>query len=924
MKHFQSGMGPLFTAVLSLALAACGGGSTESMLASAKDYLAKNDPKAAVIQIKNALQKNPESPEARYLMGTALLNSGDMAAAEVELRKAFQLKYPSDQVMPQLATAMLAQGQYKKLIDEFSKAPLESNHAKAQIQTLLASAYSALNKPGESHEALLAALAAEPGYVPALIGQVRQKAVDKDFDGALAAIEGIIATSPANLEAWKLKGDILMAGKGQPKEALAAYRKMVELKPNYLSAHTSILTILLGQGDVEAASAQLEQLKKIAPNSAQTKFLQAQLAYQKRDFKTAREEAQQLLRVAPNNPKALQLAGAIELQLRSYVQAEAMLNKAVTAAPEMGLAWRLLIVTYLRSGQPAKALTALNQGLGKGYNDPEIDSIAGEVYLQNGDPKKAEEHFAKAAKLDPQNAKKQTSLALLHLMGSKSEAAFGELQDIATSDSGVTADMALISAHLRRGDFDKALKAIDGLEKKQPDKPLAPNLRGRALLAKKDMAGARKSFERALALDPAFFPAVASLAGLDMADKKPEEAKKRFEAVLAKDPKNGQALLAMAELAVRTGASKDDVAKLINKAVEANPTEAGPRLLLIDFYLGAKDQKQAMNAAQSAVSTVPDNADLLAALGRVQLAAGEANQAIATFNKVVALQPLSTKPLLQLADAQMVAKNKDGAAQALRKALDVKPDLIDAQRGLIMLSIDAKKYAEAVATARAVQKQRPKEAVGYILEGDVAVVQKNWESAVGAYRAGLKETPSPELAVKLHSALLAGNKTPDAEKFAAGWLKDQGTDVSFPLYLGDLAIVRKDYVGAEKNYMSVVKIQPNNAVAYNNLAWVTGRLNKPGAIEFAETAVKLAPNQPAFMDTLAMLFSDKDDYAKALEWQTKAVTAQPQNTVFKLNLAKIYIKGGKKDLARKELDELAKLGDKFGGQSEVASLLKSL
>jgi predicted Zn-dependent protease len=78
------------------------------------------------------------------------------------------------------------------------------------------------------------------------------------------------------------------------------------------------------------------------------------------------------------------------------------------------------------------------------------------------------------------------------------------------------------------------------------------------------------------------------------------------------------------------------------------------------------------------------------------------------------------------------------------------------------------------------------------------------------------------------------------------------------------------------------------------------------------------------MDTLAMLLSDKGDYAKAVDLQTKVVTLQPQNPVFKLNLAKIQIKGGKKDLAKAQLDELFKLGDKFGGQKEVAELMKSL
>jgi Tfp pilus assembly protein PilF len=50
----------------------------------------------------------------------------------------------------------------------------------------------------------------------------------------------------------------------------------------------------------------------------------------------------------------------------------------------------------------------------------------------------------------------------------------------------------------------------------------------------KDSAGARKSFESALAINPAYFPAAERLARLDLADKKPDDAKKRMEAVLAR------------------------------------------------------------------------------------------------------------------------------------------------------------------------------------------------------------------------------------------------------------------------------------------------------------------------------------------------------------------------------------------------------
>jgi Flp pilus assembly protein TadD len=77
-------------------LAACGGGAgdpPEKLIASAKEYIAKNDNQAAVIQLKNALQKDINSAEARFLLGKTLLAQGDAVAAAVELRKARELKY---------------------------------------------------------------------------------------------------------------------------------------------------------------------------------------------------------------------------------------------------------------------------------------------------------------------------------------------------------------------------------------------------------------------------------------------------------------------------------------------------------------------------------------------------------------------------------------------------------------------------------------------------------------------------------------------------------------------------------------------------------------------------------------------------------------------------------------------------------------
>jgi cellulose synthase operon protein C len=908
--------------LLALALTACSGEKPETMLASARDYMAKDDLKSAVIQVKNALQENPDLAEARYILGVALLRGGDAVGAETELRRAMALKFPDEKVAPPLAQALLAQGQFKKLIDEFGGKDLPLPAAKAELLTTMASAYLAARNQDLAKTTLDAALAADPSYLPAHLLAIHQQAGGGDIDGAIASIDRLLAKAPTSHDAFKLKGDLLVA-KSNLDQALEAYRKAVDIKSDFLPARTAALNLLLFQGKLDEAGKELDAAKKLAPNNPSVRYFDTQLAYQKKDFNKAKESIQQLLKMAPDSPQALVLAARIELQVGSTLQAETFLTKALAIAPESAFARQLLISSYLRSGQSQKALALLQPMLKETDTNSAVSALAGEAYLQSGDVKKAEEYFAKAAKKDPKNTRTRTALALTHL-ASGNTSGVGELQAIAESDSSTIADMALISINLRRGEFDKALIAIDGLEKKQPDKPLAANLRGRTLLAKKDIPGARKAFERAASIDPTFMPAIVSLASIDVAEKKPEQARKRFQDVLLKVPNQPQALLALAELRAREGGSKEEVIELINRAIATNPSEKIPRLLLVDLHLRSKDNKLALAAAQSAASAIPDNPEILDALGRAQLASGDTNQAISTFNRVVLLQPSSPLPQMRLAEANMVAKDRAAAKQSLRRALEVKPDHLDAQQALIRLAVEAKDYADATGIARTVQKQRPKESVGYQFEGDIAVLQKKFDVAAEAYRAALKQGAFPEVAVKNYVVLKAAGKLAEAEKFGASWLGDNPKDVALRMYLANDALGSNNLSAAEKLYQAVVQIQPNNAIAYNNLAWVTGQLKKDGAISYAEKAIALVPNQPAYMDTLATLLMDKNDLAKALEWQNKALSLQPSSGEFKLNLARIHIKSGNKEQARKELDDLAKLGDKFGGQAQVAELRKSL
>jgi putative PEP-CTERM system TPR-repeat lipoprotein len=619
------------------------------------------------------------------------------------------------------------------------------------------------------------------------------------------------------------------------------------------------------------------------------------------------------------------LAGATEYSLQSYALAESHLSKVLQRAPEHTVSRRLLILTYLRMGETEKALKVLKPVLGKIDKDPSMLAVAGEAYMMHGDHTQAAHYFGKAAALDPADNLKRTAVAVNLVAKGDTERGLRELEQIAADDTGIRADLALIATHMQRRAYDTALKAIASLEKKQPTNPAIHNLRGGVLLAKNDAAGARRSFERALELSPGFFPAVAMLARLDVADKKPDAAKQRLDAVLAKDPRHRDALLALAGLRSTGGSgAAAEVVGLLNRAISAHPNDPVPRIALVSYHLRTRDAKKAVTAAQEALFAIPNHLEIMEAAGRAYAAGGDANQALAVYMKLASLQPSSPQPYLRMAELHLATKNKEAASVDLRKALSLQPDYLDAQRAVIALAVQDGRVQEALATAKEVQKQRPKQAIGYLYEGDIHAGSKQWQEAAAAYRRGLKENPSVQLAIRLHDLLITSGNKAGADQFAAAWFKERPKEQPLRLHLAQRAMVQNDFEAATQHYRKLLDNQPNNVALLNNLAWVSSRIKDPKAIAYAEHANKLAPEQPVIMDTLGTLLVEQGDTERGLELLRKASALAPQAADIRLNLAKGQLKAGQKDAAKKELDELSKLGEKFPRHAEVKQLKQGL
>ncbi len=240
-------------ALVLLGLPACGGKSDTELIASAKSYLAKNDTKAAVIELKSALQKNPSSGEARFLLGDTLLKGGDPAAALIELDKAHDLHYSEDDVLPPLAQALMATGGAKKVAELYGTVTLSKPVAAADLKTTVATAFAVLGQRDRSQAAIDDALRLDPKNVGARLWQARLTAGSGKIDDALGQVDGVIADDPKSQAAWQLKGDLLWAGKRDLDGAVKAYQQCIAIAPG-LPARP------FGADDADAPASRRERL----------------------------------------------------------------------------------------------------------------------------------------------------------------------------------------------------------------------------------------------------------------------------------------------------------------------------------------------------------------------------------------------------------------------------------------------------------------------------------------------------------------------------------------------------------------------------------------------------------------------------------------------------------------------------------------
>lgn len=912
----------LLVSLLVIALSGCGK-SPEQHLQEGNALLDKRDYKAAILEFKTVLQEEPGNRDARLLLGKTYLANGLYADAEKELVKAREQGSSNDEVIPALAKALLKQNQVQKLLELELPTTVMSGKALASVHVIRAEAMLMQNKKEEARSSLAQAEGADPTLPELLLLKARVSGSERNFPEAYRIVDAVLASNPKFVDGHYYKAALLEA-EGKSEQAIQSYQKALEIDPKDWRSHLAISDIQLQMGHKEAGVKSLQAAERVEPNMPLVKYARGMYELRNNNLKAANESLTQLVRIAPDFVPA-QLASAMaNLGLGNYEQSLKMSQNVLTKQPGNVLAARVVAASQIQSGDPKDALATLAPFLKTHANDAQLFALAGEASLQSKDFQQASEFLKHAETLAPENANIKNRQAASLLAVGQAEQALAELESsVKLSDKVGKADVALVAINLKRKQFDQALKAIAALEQKLPSHAATQNMRAVALIGKNDRNGARKALENAITLDAKFYPAVANLALLDLAEQNPAAAKRRFETLLEKDANNLPAMLALADMSLLNKQEKEYVAWL-EKAAKAHPKALEPHTLLARYHLAKQENSKAVAVAQDVLKNDPNNLQAINLLGETQMASKDAKASVEAFREMVQLAPDSADAHLRLGVALAMTNNIDEARNSLNKALKIKPDYLAAMDAQIRLDMQGKKPEAALQWARKIQMVSPKSPLGFDREGSIHISQKRYPLAVKAFQAALDNGSGTQTLIQLHMALDRSGETKSANSKLEGWLKIHPMDVIARTYFASQLVKAGQKQMAITQYEEVLKQKPNEALVLNNLASLYHSNKDPRALALAENAHKSQPENPIIQDTLGWILIEQGQGKRALELLSKAVAKLDKNPTVQYHYAVALGRSGNTAKAKDILQTLLADGAKFSEREAAIQFLGGL
>jgi tetratricopeptide (TPR) repeat protein len=853
------------------------------------------------------LSQGGDTPALETALGTLAFREHDLKTAADDFQRAQKLDPKFSAVYSALGGLYLAQNDLKQAETAFKTAaelspvrsPRRIQYARFEMQT---------GGLAAGRDALEEIVKKAPDYLPAWVGLAEIALLEKNLDDCAASLNRVLARDAGNYDALLLNGQLDLT-RGEIAKAVAELEKMTKtypqasrvhyqlalayfannepgkgvnslnqalsLDPDFAEASLVLAEVEIKNGDSDSAVASLKQLIQRQPQITQASLVLADAYRIQGNFDGAQEIYRQLEKSFPQDPQIPLLAGATFVQQKNNEQARAEFNRAFEISTNTLPALQQLVNLDLMEKQYAEAIQLIQKEVGKNPDQAELRLLMARVFLAQGDKAQAETALKKVTELRPEG---DTAYLLL-----------GQLY----ADSKQN-DQALANLKLAVEKNPKSIVGLMALGMFQNDM--------------KNYSAAAEAYEKLLAVNPVFSPALNNLAylyseNLNQLDRAYELAQKARE-LLPNEPstedtlgwilcKKGQYESALSllqdsasklpgepEIQFHLGMAnymtgREDAARAwFRQALDSHKDFSAKdecslclSLLTVDPKTAGADERAIL---EKRMAGRPDDPVALARLGAIYQRDGETDKAIGLYETALKANPKNVKAMVVLIPLY-TPKNVQKAFDLARAAYKLSPDEPGLPHMLGRLAYQMGNYKLSFGLLQDTVQNRAGDSTAlydfalaaYSLGkvSDAATTMQN------ALQAALPPAQSNQAALFLDMISLAADPAQAAAATArvAGILK---TDSDYVPALMAMAVINEqntNLAGAQQGYEKILSDYPDFAPAQRGLAILYAA--NPGktarAYELAMKARDDFPNDSALTKALGIILFQQGDYSRA-------------------------------------------------------------
>ncbi len=630
---------------------------------------------------------------------------------------------------------------------------------------------------------ILAAVAASCSESAAVhLQRADQYFEQKKYPEAVLEYRIVVQADPQSGTARKKLGQAYLQA-GDVQGAFDELVRAADLLPDDIDVQVIVARFLQAAGHFEDLKTRATRIVEKDPQNVDGHILLGAALLGLKDPDGAVEQIQNAINLDPTQSRAYDALAAFKVSQSDLKEAEAAFRKAIEIDPK-SVSARLALATFLWSARrPADCETELKYALGLDPKSAQTNKMLAVFCLARGRTPEAERYLKAAAQVE---APAWLALTDYYVATGRE----GEARDILVKlvgdpRIGDLARIQLAEILLKDGKTADASRAIDEILRRGSHNAAANLLKARLCLADNRLDDALTNVTQALDAEPDNVLAHYLLADIQLAKLRPTEAAKEFRQVLRINPLAVPAQMQLARIAARAG-----------------------------------DWPAAIDAAFSALALQPRNVD--AELLVVQaMIAGHDSRTLKELDTLLKAHPeLSAAHTFKAIYAGQQG-DPSSARRSYEQALSLDASNLVALSGLVALDAQSKRLPEARHLIDARLAKTPNDPDVLILAARADISEGQPEAAERRLTAAIDVNPSFLAAYNLLGNIyLVEHRLPEAVAEFGAAAQRHPDSIAAPTMVAMILTEQNKKDQAVKQYERVMDVDPNAAVAANNLAWL--------------------------------------------------------------------------------------------------------